>query len=221
MALHLRCYTILRSTADTTPYMVSITQLQSNDGSIRYRAVVMVKRGTRMFHNETRTFCAKLLAVAWATQCDFQLKHSGRDNNASPSKSGKACNIAQLIARYIFEFQSIQRSGRTREHHLRLLEKMLDKWDVTTLSTGHPTRRSCGKEIEATRQKGGVHFSRIAVAAGFFLGRHIRRNEGWAAILRPPSSAWPPCTFRHGLWRQRHFLLGDRCGPASITDRAS
>jgi hypothetical protein len=46
-----------------------------------------------MIHNETRTFRAKSLPVAWATQRAFQLKHSGRDNNASPSTSGKACTI--------------------------------------------------------------------------------------------------------------------------------
>ena len=89
--------------------MASIISLQTKDGSKRYRATVRVKRGAQLIHNETKTFRAKSLAVAWATQREFELKHNGPNNNATPRTSSEPCALTKLIERYIAEFSSIQR----------------------------------------------------------------------------------------------------------------
>lgn len=115
--------------------MASIIARHLSDGSKRYRATVRVKQGDVIVHNETRTFRAKSLAAAWATQREFELKHSGTGRQATLSPTGSGSTVAELIERYVTEFQPIQQWRRTKEHHLRLLGKLVGHWDVTTLTT--------------------------------------------------------------------------------------
>lgn len=114
--------------------MTSIIARPMTDGSKRYRATVRVKCGTTIVHNETRTFRAKSLAVAWSTQREFEPKHSGNGTKANLAKESDT-SIAALIDRYIEEFKAIQQWSRTKDHHLKLLKKLVGDWDSTNLST--------------------------------------------------------------------------------------
>lgn len=114
--------------------MASIIALQVKDGSKRYRATIRVKHGPTMVHNESKTFRAKSLAVAWASQREFELKHSGRGTKAE-QPSPQNHSIAQLIDRYVEEFSNIQQWGRSKQSNLELLKKLVGHWDATALTT--------------------------------------------------------------------------------------
>jgi len=138
------CYAIPRSTKQVAPIMASIIARHLKDGSKRYRATVRVIHKDEVVHNETRTFRAKTLAVAWAVQREFELKHSGTGRNAQTTNSADS-TVAGLIDRYVDEFKALQNWGRTKEHHLRLLKKLVGHWDAVQLTTeqviGHVRQR--------------------------------------------------------------------------------
>lgn len=115
--------------------MASIIALQVRDGSKRYRATIRVKQGATVVHNESKTFRAKSLAVAWASQREFELKHSGRGTKAKQPSNPQNHSIAQLIDRYVEEFSSIQQWGRSKQSNLELLKKLVGHWDATALTT--------------------------------------------------------------------------------------
>ncbi len=115
--------------------MASIIALQVKDGSKRYRATIRVKHGPTMVHNESKTFRVKSLAVAWATQREFELKHSGRGAKAELPGNASSHFIAQLIDRYVEEFRDIQEWGRSKQSNLELLKKLIGHWDATALTT--------------------------------------------------------------------------------------
>lgn len=129
--------------------MASIIARHLKDGSKRYRATVRVIHKDEVVHNETRTFRAKTLAVAWATQREFELKHSGTGRNAQTTNSADS-TVAALIDRYVDEFQSLQNWGRTKEHHLRLLKKLVGQWDAVLLTTEQVISHVRQRRIDGT-----------------------------------------------------------------------
>lgn len=115
--------------------MASIIALQAKDGSKRYRATVRVKRGGAVIHNESKSFRAKSLAVAWATQREFELKHSGSAVRTGFTTDAPNLSVASLIDRYIEEFKDIQQWGRSKQSNLELVKKLVGHWDATALTT--------------------------------------------------------------------------------------
>lgn len=126
--------------------MATIIARRLKDGSKSYRATIRIMRGNAVLHQETRSFRAKSLAVQWAREREGTLKRHGTGEKAVaalPLAGG--ISITSLIDRYVREFSSIQRWGRTKDHHLRLLQRLVGERDAFTLTTdqlvGHVHQR--------------------------------------------------------------------------------
>ncbi|QBB69470.1 site-specific integrase [Pseudolysobacter antarcticus] len=114
--------------------MASIIARRLKDGSKSYRATITIKRKGIVVHAESLSFRALELAKSWARQREVELKDRGGVNNIATGKNDKT-DIASLIDRYITEFKSIQKWGRTKESHLGLLRRLVGHWDAAGLTT--------------------------------------------------------------------------------------
>jgi len=116
--------------------MATIITRRLKDGSKSYRATVRIKRGGQIILAETRSFRALELAKRWVRQREVELKDNGGADKIIASGSNPFdTSIASLIERYVADFKSIQKWGRTKDHHLRLLQRIVGHWDATTLTT--------------------------------------------------------------------------------------
>ncbi|MCX7556301.1 hypothetical protein OS187_05620 [Xanthomonadaceae bacterium JHOS43] len=116
--------------------MATIIARRLKDGSKSHRATIRIMRGNAVLHQETRSFRAKSLAVQWAREREGTLKRHGAGEKAVATLPlADGISIASLIDRYVKELSSIQRWGRTKEHHLRLLQRLVGEWDASTLTT--------------------------------------------------------------------------------------
>jgi len=116
--------------------MATIIARRLKDGSRSYRATIRIMRGNAVLHQETRSFRAKSLAVQWAREREGTLKRHGTGEKAVAALPlADGISITSLIDRYVKEFSNIQRWGRTKEHHLRLLQRLVGEWDASTLTT--------------------------------------------------------------------------------------
>ena len=106
--------------------MATIITRPLGDDSNSYRATVTIGRKELVVRRESHSSRALDLARRWTREREYELNSKvPRVRNAS-----NAGGIAALIDRHVDEFQSLQNRGRTKEHHLRLLEKLAGRRDA-------------------------------------------------------------------------------------------
>ena len=80
---------------------------KQSDGSTRYTAIVRLRSGKAIVHQEARTFAHRSAAASWAKHREVQL-----ENQAVPGRrQHEPVTLAALIRWYIETFEAISRSA--------------------------------------------------------------------------------------------------------------
>src|SRR5687768_8857006 len=99
--------------------MATIKARKQANGSTRYTAVVRIRRGTTVLHQESRTFTHRTAALSWARHREVALENPAeltRQQQSTPT-------LAELIRWYIDTFETISRWQRSKQTHLEFLER--------------------------------------------------------------------------------------------------
>jgi len=97
--------------------MAYIKIRKQSDGSTRYTAIVRLRRGKTIVHQEARTFAHRGAAVTWAKHREVVLE----DPSALTRVQHGAPTLAELIRWYIDTFETISKWQRSKQAHLELL----------------------------------------------------------------------------------------------------
>jgi integrase len=112
--------------------MPTIKARKQANGSTRYTAIVRIRRGTIVLHQESRTFTHRTAALSWARHREVALEEPAaltRQQHGAPT-------LAELIHWYIETFETISRWQRSKQTHLELLERhSLGKLEALTLTS--------------------------------------------------------------------------------------
>jgi len=97
----------------------------------RYTAIVRLRRGGVILHRESRTFAHRSAALSWARHREIALE----DPSALTRVQQGAPTVAELIRWYIDNFESVSKWQRSKQAHLRFLERhALGKCNALTLT---------------------------------------------------------------------------------------
>src|ERR1700719_1740057 len=106
--------------------MATIRARKQADGSTRYTAIVRIRKGNAVIHQEYKTFAHRVAAVAWAKHCEVVLE----DPSALTRVQHGAPTLAELIRWYIDTFETVSKWQRSKQAHLEFLERRaLGQWD--------------------------------------------------------------------------------------------
>jgi len=112
--------------------MATIRARKQADGSTRYTAIVRIRKGKIIIHQEYRTFAHRVAAVTWAKHREVVLE----DPSAFARVQHGAPTLAELIRWYIDTFATISKWQRSKQAHLELLERhALGKCNALTLTS--------------------------------------------------------------------------------------
>jgi len=117
------------------------------NGITRYTAVVRRRRGKTLIHQESRTFAHRTAAVSRARHREVALESP---MELAKDRKPEKATLGQIIRWYIDNFQQVSRWQRTKQAHLKFLERTaLGQCDALTLTTGRliqhvRERRSAG-----------------------------------------------------------------------------
>ena len=99
--------------------MPTIKVRKKANGSTRYTAVVRIRRGTTVLHQESRTFAHRTAARSWSKHREVALE----DPAALTRVQQGAYTLAELIRWYINTFETVARRQRSKQTHLEFLER--------------------------------------------------------------------------------------------------
>jgi len=99
--------------------MATIRARKQADGTTRYTAIVRIRHGTTIVHQEYRTFALHTAALSWAKHREVALE----DPAALVRVQQGAPTLAELIRWYIDTFETISRWQRSTQSHLEFLER--------------------------------------------------------------------------------------------------
>jgi integrase len=126
--------------------MATIRARKQADGTARYTAIVRVRSGKVLLHQECKTFALRTAAASWAKHREVEL-----EKDAIPGhKRHEPVSLAELIRWYIVTFEPISKWQRSKQSHLRFLERhslgQLNALDLTpaALINHVRTRRAAG-----------------------------------------------------------------------------
>jgi integrase len=112
--------------------MSTIKARKQANGSTRYTAIVRIRRGTTVLHQESRTFTHRTAALSWARHREVALEEPAaltRQQHGAPT-------LAELIHWYIETFETISRWQRSKQTHLEFLERhSLGKLEALSLTS--------------------------------------------------------------------------------------
>jgi integrase len=112
--------------------MPTIKARKQTNGSTRYTAIVRIRRGTTVLHQESRTFTHRTAALSWARHREVALE----DPAALTRQRHGAPTLAELIHWYIETFETISRWQRSKQTHLEFLGRhSLGKLEALTLTS--------------------------------------------------------------------------------------
>src|SRR3984885_10444370 len=98
--------------------MATIRARKQSDGTTRYTAVVRVREGKALVHQECKTFALRTAAASWPKHREVEL-----ENQAVPGrKQHEPVSLGALIRWYIETFQTISKWQRSKQSHLEFLE---------------------------------------------------------------------------------------------------
>lgn len=100
--------------------MASIYTRKNQDGTTKYTAQIRLKRNQKVVYQETQSFNKKAMAQAWAKKREAELAVPG-SLDAVLNKSD--VNVAQIIERYLDEYEAIRPLGRTKRATLIAIAK--------------------------------------------------------------------------------------------------
>src|SRR5262249_53401044 len=98
--------------------MATIRARKQADGATRYTAIVRLRKGTTVIHQECRTFAHRTAAASWARHREVELENPAA---LAKAQSGSP-TLAGLIRWYIDEFAHVSKWGRTKQTSLEFLE---------------------------------------------------------------------------------------------------
>jgi integrase len=111
--------------------MATIRTRKQADGTTRYTAIIRLRRGKALVHQEARTFAHRAAAITWAKHREVALE----DPSALVPVKQDATTVAELVRWYIETFQTISKWQRSKQAHLEFLERCalgkLDVYDLT------------------------------------------------------------------------------------------
>ncbi len=112
--------------------MATIKARKQANGSTRHTAVVRIRRGTTVLHQESRTFTHRTAALSWARHREVALEEPA---GLTLQRHG-APTLADLIHWYIETFETISRWQRSKQTHLEFLERhSLGKLEALSLTS--------------------------------------------------------------------------------------
>ncbi|HEV7607234.1 MAG TPA: tyrosine-type recombinase/integrase [Steroidobacteraceae bacterium] len=125
--------------------MPTIKARKQASGSTRYTAVVRLRRGTTVLHQESRTFTHRTAALSWAKHREVALE----DPAELTRKQHSTPTLAELIRWYIETFETISRWQRSKQTHLEFLERhSLGKTIAHTLTSADLIRHVQSRRAE-------------------------------------------------------------------------
>jgi integrase len=99
--------------------MAYIKVRKQSDGSTRYTAIIRLRSGKTIVHQEAKTFAYRSAAVTWAKHREVEL-----DNPSTLARVRRGTpTLAELIRWYIDTFETISKWRRSKQTHLEFLER--------------------------------------------------------------------------------------------------
>lgn len=98
--------------------MATIKARTQRDGSVRYTAVIRIRQGAAIVHQEAKTFSHRSAAQLWAKHREVALN----DPKELSRASHPPVTLASLIHWYIETFEEVSKWQRSKQAHLRFLE---------------------------------------------------------------------------------------------------
>lgn len=131
--------------------MATIKARRSANGSLRYTAVVRLRKGASILHREAKTFSHRAAAEKWAKAREVALENPAELLRANHPNTA----LSDLIRWYIDEFGSVSKWQRTKQAQLEYLEHhALGKFDALNLTAAtlidHVRSRRAGGAGPAT-----------------------------------------------------------------------
>jgi integrase len=112
--------------------MAYIKVRKQSDGSTRYTAIIRLRCGKSIVHQEARTFAHRSAAVTWAKHREVELENPG----ALTRVQHGTLTLAALIRWYIDTFETISKWRRSKQTHLEFLERhSIGKANALTLTS--------------------------------------------------------------------------------------
>ena len=99
--------------------MATIRARKQADGSTRYTAIVRIRKGKILVHQECKTFALRTAAASWAKHREVELENQA----VLGRKQHKPVTLAELIRWYIVTFGTISKWQRSKQTHLEFLER--------------------------------------------------------------------------------------------------
>ncbi len=161
--------------------MARIRARKQADGSTRYTAIVRIRKGNAIIHQEYKTFAHRAAAVTWAKHREVVLE----DPSALTRVEHGAPTLSELIRCYIATFETVSTWQRSKQTRLEFLERhALGKSNALTLTSAalldHVRSRRAKGAGPATVADGPSGQSDAA-------GREERQRASCAAEDRPGS----------------------------------
>jgi len=95
--------------------MATIRARKQSDGTIRYTAVVRIRTGKTLIHQEYKTFTHRSAALTWAKHREVELENPA----ARTGKEHSTVTLGELIRWYIETFEAISKWQRSKQSHRR------------------------------------------------------------------------------------------------------
>jgi hypothetical protein len=112
--------------------MAYIKVRKQSDGSTRYTAIIRLRNGKTIAHQEAKTFAHRSAAVTWAKHREVELENPSflaRVQQGAPT-------LAELIRWYIDNFETNSQWQRSKQTHLEFLERhSIGKANALTLTS--------------------------------------------------------------------------------------
>ena len=99
--------------------MAYIKVRKQSDGSTRYTAIIRLRSGETIVHQEAKTFAHRSAAITWAKHREVELENP----SALARVQQGAPTLAELIRWYIDTFETISKWQRSKQTHLEFLER--------------------------------------------------------------------------------------------------
>lgn len=99
--------------------MATIKARRQANGSIRYTAIVRRRVGKTIAHCEAKTFTHRSAALSWARHREVELENPA----ALTRKQHATVTLAELIGWYIETFETISQWQRSKQAHLKFLQR--------------------------------------------------------------------------------------------------
>jgi len=113
--------------------MATIRARRQADGTTRYTAIVRIRKGKTVIHQECKTFALRTAATSWARHREVELENPA----ARRTQHAASITLAELIRWYVETFETISKWQRSKQSHLEFLERhSIGQVNVLELTSG-------------------------------------------------------------------------------------